>query len=220
MALQRSSDPDKYYREKLMPLQKKRNPDETLLVKDKDKEVVGCRICLDEEDSTENPLIAPCKCAGSLRLIHLNCLKTWFAGKRVMKVTQMVTTYFWKHLECELCKQPYPYETKSRDGKKLLNIIDYDTPLSLPGHDLYYLVLESISSNTSKVIHVINMSYSSKLYIGRGHEAHVRVTDISVSRLHAYLAKSVQGYYYLVDNDSKFGTLALVKTPLQLKANS
>jgi hypothetical protein len=132
----------------------------------------------------------------------------------------MVTTYFWKHLECELCKQPYPYETKSRDGKKLLNIIDYDTPAPLPGNDLHYIVLESISSNTSKVIHVINMSFSPKLYIGRGHEAHVRVTDISVSRLHAYLAKSVQGYYYLVDNDSKFGTLALVKTPLQIKANS
>lgn len=58
------------------------------------------------------------------------------------------------------------------------------------------------------------------MFIGRGHEAHVRVTDISVSRLHAFLAKSVQGYYYLVDNDSKFGTLSLVKTPLQLKANS
>lgn len=41
-----------------------------------------------------------------------------------------------------------------------------------------------------------------------------------MSRLHAYLAKSVQGYYYLVDNDSKFGTLSLVKTPLQLKVNS
>jgi len=129
MALQRSSDPDRYYREKLMPLQKKRNPDETMLVKNQEKELVCCRICLDEEDSAENPLIAPCKCSGSLGLIHLNCLKTWFAGKRVMKVTQTVTTYFWKHLECELCKQPYPSETKSRDGRKLLNIIDYDTPL-------------------------------------------------------------------------------------------
>ena len=64
------------------------------------------------------------------------------------------------------------------------------------------------------------MTNSSKLFIGRGHEAHVRVTDISVSRLHAFLAKSVQGYYYLVDNESKFGTLALVKTPIQLKPNT
>ena len=60
------------------------------------------------------------------------------------------------------------------------------------------------------------MTSTVKLYIGRGHDAHVRVTDISVSRLHAVLLKSVEGFYYLTDNDSKFGTLALVRTPLQL----
>jgi hypothetical protein len=198
---------------------KENNADKQLL-KQSDKDSPCCRICLCEEEDASNPLIAPCKCTGSMGLIHLSCLKTWFAGKRVMKITQMVTTYFWKHLECELCKQAYPYETKSRDGTKLLNIIDYDTPIAEPGYELQYMVLESISSNTSKVIHVINMTHTNKLYIGRGHEAQVRVTDISVSRLHAYLAKSTQGYYYLMDNDSKFGTLSQVKTPLLLKVGS
>ncbi len=59
-----------------------------------------------------------------------------------------------------------------------------------------------------------------QLYIGRGHDAHVRVTDISVSRLHATLIISIQGYYFLTDNDSKFGTLSLVKTPLELPQGS
>lgn len=48
----------------------------------------------------------------------------------------------------------------------------------------------------------------------------MRVTDISVSRLHATLIKSVQGYYFLTDNDSKFGTLSLVKTPIELPQGS
>lgn len=73
----------------------------------------------------------------------------------------------------------------------MFNIIDYDTPRSEFGEEIYYLVLESISSNTSKVIHVVNMNKTVKLYIGRGHDAHVRVTDISVSRLHAVLIKSI-----------------------------
>jgi hypothetical protein len=30
------------------------------------------------------------------------------------------------------------------------------------------------------------------------------------------LIKSLSGFYYLTDNDSKFGTLALVRSPLQL----
>ena len=181
-----------------------------------------CRICLMEEDEVDNPLFSPCKCAGSMRFIHHACLKTWFGNKRIMKVSNIVTTYFWKNLECELCKTAYPYETRSMDGKKMLNIIEYDTPQPEYDHDsghlieAQYIVLESISSNTSKVIHVVNMKDTLQLYIGRGHDAHVRVTDISVSRLHATLVKSVQGYYFLTDNDSKFGTLSLVKTPLEL----
>jgi len=103
-----------------------------------------------------------------------------------MKASNIVTTYFWKNLECELCKSPYPYETKTMNGREMLNIIEYN----LPEKSQNYIVLESISSNTSKVIHVINMSNTVKLYIGRGHDAHVRVTDISVSRLHAFILKS------------------------------
>lgn len=70
-----------------------------------------------------------------------------------------------------------------------------------------YLVLESISTSVSKVIHVINMIGLSQFFLGRGTEADVRVTDISVSRLHASVFKSTQGHFYLCDNDSKFGTL-------------
>lgn len=54
----------------------------------------------------------------------------------------------------------------------------------------HYLVLESISSNTSKVVHVINMIENEEIKMGRGHDTDVRVTDISVSRLHAYIKKS------------------------------
>lgn len=64
------------------------------------------------------------------------------------------------------------------------------------------------------------MTNAARIFIGRGHEANVRVTDISVSRLHAFINKSHNNYFYLQDNDSKFGTLALVKTPLLLKPNT
>ena len=127
-----------------------------------------------------------------------------------------MTTYFWKNLECELCKTAYPSETKSLDGKSIKRIVEYDTPRCEKGRTGHYIVLESISSNTSKVIHVVNMERTDNLFIGRGHDAHVRVTDISVSRLHALLVKSVTGYYYLADNESKFGTLALVRNPIKL----
>lgn len=61
-----------------------------------------------------------------------------------------------------------------------------------------------------------NESNSSKIFLGRGHESHVRITDISVSRQHAFIVRGSDGNYYLFDNDSKFGTLALIRKPLEL----
>ena len=46
--------------------------------------------------------------------------------------------------------------------------------------------------------------------LGRGHESDVRITDISVSRFHASLKCAKDGYY-IEDNNSKFGTLALIQ---------
>jgi hypothetical protein len=46
--------------------------------------------------------------------------------------------------------------------------------------------------------------------LGRGHESDLRINDISVSRCHAKI-KLENGKFMLEDNQSKFGTLVLVK---------
>lgn len=71
-----------------------------------------------------------------------------------------------------------------------LRVIKYDLPKYQEYEEPFYIVLESISSNTSKVVHVINMIEADEIKMGRGHDADVRVTDISVSRLHAYIKKT------------------------------
>ncbi|CAD8060466.1 unnamed protein product [Paramecium sonneborni] len=37
-----------------------------------------CRICLGNNQSS-NPLLNPCKCSGSLKYIHLECMKRWYS---------------------------------------------------------------------------------------------------------------------------------------------
>lgn len=165
-----------------------------------------CRICLSEEESSLDPLITPCKCAGSMEFIHHLCLKSWFKSKRVVRHNYHCTAFFWSGLECELCKTHYPYEI-SLNGQ-MLNIIDYDCPKSKE-----YLVLESISSSVNKVIYVVDLQHSENFFIGRGQEADVRVSDISVSRHHATVFKAY-GNFYLCDNNSRFGTIIQLKTPL------
>lgn len=172
-----------------------------------------CRICLGEEDEPNtNPLFSPCICAGSMGLIHLECLKEWLKGKKIQRQGEIVSTYFWKNLECELCKQRFPIEIELKSKQKVA-ILDYELPVYEADEAPHYITLESISSNTSKVVHVLNLIDEDQISIGRGHEIAVRVTDISVSRCHAIIKKSPLGFYYILDNNSKFGTLSLVRQP-------
>lgn len=119
-----------------------------------------------------------------------------------------MSTFFWKNLECELCKERFPVEIELKN-KKRFAILDYDLPQA--DEQPFYISLESISSNTSKVVHVINLAEEEEVNLGRGHDIAVRVTDISVSRCHALIKKSKKGFFYIKDNDSKFGTLLLVR---------
>jgi len=63
------------------------------------------------------------------------------------------------------------------------------------------------------------MLHAEEIKLGRGHDAEVRVTDISVTRTHAKLRKSNKGYFIIEDNKSKFGTLALIRSPILLSLN-
>jgi len=53
------------------------------------------------------------------------------------------------------------------------------------------------------------------LKIGRGHDADLRINDISVSRFHAVI-KFKNNQFVIADNVSKFGTLVLVRNKLDI----
>ncbi len=137
----------------------------------------------------------------------------------VTKETASTKTYFWKNLECELCKTPFPNYVK-RLGENAdeisLHVIQYWKPEPFGELQPHYLVLESITHVSSKVIHVVDMLSTPQAKIGRGHDVDVRITDISVSRLHALIKRTAKGYFYIQDNHSKFGSLALIKSPISL----
>jgi len=72
-----------------------------------------CRICLGDENTPDNPLISPCKCDGTMKHIHIECLREWLNSKRSYKENTAVKTYCWKALECELCKLKFPDRIES-----------------------------------------------------------------------------------------------------------
>lgn len=171
-----------------------------------------CRICLETQEDEKNPLITPCHCTGSVRHIHLECLKQWIDSKCYKKDYECNTIYMWKDLECELCHQILP-DVFLQDNKEieLLNIIrPTDT----------YIILETLpeKKQIKKVFYVARFlpdNKASLLKVGRKDVCEVKVNDLSVSRLHAML-RHFDGVFYIENGFSKFGTLVLFQKEYEL----
>lgn len=123
---------------------------------------VCCRICLSEEEPG-NPIISPCSCTGSVKYIHLECIKEWLEGKKHKKETPYVNSYIWRGLECEICKAFYNDVVTLPNGKEV-SLLRFDVH---PDADKY-MILESVTNSSSKTIHVVNLSNQNEVKVGRG----------------------------------------------------
>ena len=159
-----------------------------------------CRICLMEDNENDNPLINPCSCIGSVRYIHVDCIRKWLKSKIITKTFNFLIVHSFKNLECELCKKTFPEKIKFRD--EIINIYEMQKP------ECNYVMLESISreKRENRYLYIIHFKDKQTIKLGRANDSDVRMTDISVSRNHASL-KLYNGHLYLQDNSSKFGTL-------------
>ncbi|CAD8144799.1 unnamed protein product [Paramecium octaurelia] len=188
---------------------------------------VLCRICCSSSDSLQNPLINPCKCTGSIKYIHLNCLKKWLKLKFQTKHSNHCMIYMWKDLECEICKFNYPPIFKSNEHH--FDLIELSKPI-----DQNYVLMEIIQNhrqdarNNKQIqdqtwaqcngVYIITFNNNgddkaiktNQLQIGRANEMDIKINDISVSRNHGIL-KLIDGKLYLMDNRSKFGSLILIQ---------
>lgn len=118
-------------------------------------------------------------------------MKNWLDLKVQGKNTTNIASYYWKTFECELCKNAYPYIFKvGQQTYKLVNIKRPETNR--------YVVMESLplEKNSSRTIHVLTFTDEVlKMKMGRGHDSEIRVNDISVSRIHAFLNYKPDGIY-------------------------
>ena len=163
-----------------------------------------CRICFEgtPADDASNPLVSPCHCAGSLRYIHVNCLRRWLDGQlQVKQFDDGGGSYYIRTINCEICKSVY--------SKSI-----YESIL-IPRPPVPHIILEDFlppgsttnpSQPTSK-IHIIPVATEHPIRIGRSKENDVVLSDISVSRIHALLMVGHEdNSLRLIDLNSKFGT--------------
>ncbi|CAK92906.1 unnamed protein product (macronuclear) [Paramecium tetraurelia] len=177
---------------------------------------VQCRFCLSKLAKFENPFISPCKCAGSIKYIHLKCLQSWINSQLKTKTQNGVTLYYWKSMKCELCKTMYKTSFKFKTIQ--YNICDINKPKEP------YLLLQINHSDKNKEqgLYVIDIKTRDTIKIGRTQDCDIKLHDISVSRHHAsILVNHQEQSFFLEDNCSKFGTLVLAQDEdLQIQLNS
>jgi len=167
-----------------------------------------CRICYNlEEDST---LIAPCKCSGSMKYIHFRCLQKWLKSKVLIKqtITDYCYTYIIQNIECELCKTTYPDVIKYRNNT-------YNMREFIKSSYKKYVIIESLTNDkfSNRLLFYINIDSKENLRIGRGNDSDIRISDITVSRFHSIISITKDDTLILQDNNSKFGTLVLLRNP-------
>jgi hypothetical protein len=103
---------------------------------------------------------------------------------------------------------------KIKFRNEVISFVEYTKPESC------YIILESLSNEKRETRHVyiIDMKEKKTMKIGRANDADVRMTDISISRNHAFLKLNSTGFY-LEDNASKFGTLVQLQNDVMFLPN-
>ncbi|XP_069607446.1 probable E3 ubiquitin-protein ligase MARCHF10 [Ranitomeya imitator] len=141
---------------------------ESLLQEDSEEEGDLCRICLMGGETTENHLIAPCQCSGSLKYVHTECMKKWLLAK-IKSGTELniVST-------CEMCKHKVKCEIEGFDLREHYRK-HQETQASL--NPSLYLVL---------LLHLYQQRYEELLQLSHSRD---RISELSRRFLHLGLGR-------------------------------
>lgn len=73
-----------------------------------DSEKNSCRICLVEDSFSDNPLVSPCNCSGTMKYLHIKCLQNWLRTKLKVQTHSQFLLIEWRKFECDLCQFVFP----------------------------------------------------------------------------------------------------------------
>ena len=182
--------------------------------------VLICELCEKKEtDNINNPIIKICPCK-KCPLLHINCFKNeylkkdkmfYYSNKDYMNGSLKIVSLI--SFLCPLCNEPYNPIIKI--NSRFYNILPYSFD-----KNIFHIVLESINFVKDGVycIMVIIFTFPNKkeeFFLGRGHEATFKISDISISRVHAKIYLKDENIV-IDDLGSKFGTLLLARNSIDV----
>ena len=116
---------------------------------------------MDEEDTPE-ALVNPCNCKGTSQHVHIQCLQDWITSKLKKKVNPETICYYWKKLNCEVCKVSLPDLVEIEGAmKELIPIYRPESPYILLERVFYDRSKEN--ADNSKTLILLNVNDESQL---------------------------------------------------------
>ena len=185
-----------------------------------------CRICFQKgsvpmpgsRDWELDPLISVCKCADSMKFVHLSCLKNKINLNIYKKHYKHHDIYLFQNYNCEICLATYP-KYIIIDNKKI-NLLDID----VSNYDNYALCdmikFEEKNDYIFRVGYlVIHFVENEIIKFGRKKENDVIFNDLSVSGNHCELTYQ-NGNLFLKDVGSSYGCLKYVQNEFEISGEN
>jgi pSer/pThr/pTyr-binding forkhead associated (FHA) protein len=174
-----------------------------------------CRICYQKEVNKNDPLICPCKCYGSMKFVHLSCLKNNINLKIHKKHDKYYDMYLFQNYNCEICLSTFPKYLIIKSKKIYLIEID------ISNYKNYALIdLIQYDDKNDYIFHIgyliLRLENDIPLKIGRKKENDVIFNDLSISGSHCELICK-NNILYLKDLGSKYGTLKYIQNEYEIK---
>ena len=196
---------------------------------------------MEEMDKKNNPLIKPCKCSGSMKYIHYECLLHWLKtkvliSKNIYNNNGFFSIYSLDLIECELCKNHLPNYIKHKN--KIYSLLDlekkFEEEIKKPkknkekkgdlnifskknkDNNNNYIIFDTVTPGKidNKYRYLVKFDKNNVMKIGRALEMQLILNDISVSRNHCQLKLEEDGNIIMEDNNSKFGSLVLLQAEM------
>ena len=174
-------------------------------------------MCFDDEDTSENPMITPCKCLGDTRYVHVNCLRKWHTAEADNQICFLSSV----DATCSVCKTSFRSDFKLKDGRvvKLFKSSlepPYVSLLVATKHEMAQLLFNSrFQLSFSTLLKPDGKNGTRPLLLGRSSGSDMVLDYRTVSARHATI-RFKNGEFIFTDAGSSNGSYLYLRRPVEL----
>jgi len=176
-----------------------------------------CYMCFDDENSTANPLITPCKCRGDTRYVHVNCLRKWHTAEADNQICFLSSV----DATCSVCKSTFKSDFRLKDGR-LVKLFKssleppYVSLLVATKHEMAQRLYNTrFQLSFSTILKADGKNASRPLQLGRSSGSDMVLDYRTVSARHATV-RFKNGEFIFTDAASSNGSYLYLRRPVEL----